>query len=305
MIFLDRIENTTAVTGEDVKFPINPFEDVLPSDFGKLNKKHVSEDFVAENFARLKWDVLRPFNDTGIDIVIVKSVCKNGHTKLNENLRGNTCPSCETPSVEITRFLQVKTSSISKGIFKLPLKSKDIRKDPRHVLVLYSDKTGRNKQDIFMISVYAFLRFLSNIDGKNPFATTSFRTKGVTMNKLRYNKQDDKWKWLGCDWESYRNESGLYTIQSPATDLDLLNYGNKITDLANSLQRQFTGGQMYSSDLEDDVNNYLQEKLQEYKSPKRVVDMRKKSNDQFKSKNNPEIVKSRDQHYSDWPGDFS
>ena len=32
------------------KFPINPFIDVDPKVFHSRNKKHVTEDFVAENF---------------------------------------------------------------------------------------------------------------------------------------------------------------------------------------------------------------------------------------------------------------
>jgi len=34
---------------QEFSFPINPFPDVKPSDFNKLNKKKVTEDFVSEN----------------------------------------------------------------------------------------------------------------------------------------------------------------------------------------------------------------------------------------------------------------
>ena len=58
------------------KFPINPFIDVDPRAFHSRNKKHVTEDFVSENFRNIGWDISRPFNDTGIDLIISKFVCK-------------------------------------------------------------------------------------------------------------------------------------------------------------------------------------------------------------------------------------
>ena len=36
-------------------FPLNPFPDVEPVDFNKLNKKRVTEDFVGENFKLMGW----------------------------------------------------------------------------------------------------------------------------------------------------------------------------------------------------------------------------------------------------------
>ena len=60
-------------------FPFNPFDDILPSDFNKLNKKNVTEDFVEENFKEFGWEVFTPFTDTGIDRIILKKICPNNH----------------------------------------------------------------------------------------------------------------------------------------------------------------------------------------------------------------------------------
>ena len=85
---------------DTIAFPKNPFEDVKPSEFNKLNKKHVTEDFVEENLKLLEWEVYKPFNDTGIDRIITKQVCPNGHTKVNKNLE-RKCPDCNKDSVQI------------------------------------------------------------------------------------------------------------------------------------------------------------------------------------------------------------
>ena len=133
------------MTDEDFDFPINPFEDIKPADFNKLKKKHVTEDFVEENFKRLNWETLNPFNDTGIDRIIIKTVCPNGHTKIDENIKNKTCNVCGSHGIEILRFVQVKTRELKKDIFGFTLKSKDIRIDPRHVYLLYSDNTTDEK----------------------------------------------------------------------------------------------------------------------------------------------------------------
>ncbi len=56
-------------------FPKKIFEDIKGTDFQKHNKKHVTEDFVTENFKACFWNVYRPFNDTGIDLIATKNVC--------------------------------------------------------------------------------------------------------------------------------------------------------------------------------------------------------------------------------------
>lgn len=91
-------------------FPINPFPDVFPSDFNKLNKKKVTEDFVSENLKAIGWNVYDPFTDTGIDRIISKKVCPNGHTPVNK-YEGSTCEVCKVKSIDIVRFVQVKTHS--------------------------------------------------------------------------------------------------------------------------------------------------------------------------------------------------
>ena len=66
-----------------IRFPTNPYEDVLPSKFNKSNKKHASEFFIEENFKQYGWFVYEPFTDTGIDRIIQKKVFNNG--KINED----------------------------------------------------------------------------------------------------------------------------------------------------------------------------------------------------------------------------
>jgi hypothetical protein len=65
-------------------FPKEVFEDIKGSDFKKYNKKGVSEDFVTENFKAIGWKCFRPFDDTGVDLVVRKEVCPDNHTKWNK-----------------------------------------------------------------------------------------------------------------------------------------------------------------------------------------------------------------------------
>jgi len=67
-------------------FPINTFQDVSPSDFNKLNKKKVTEDFVSENLKTMGWDVYDPFTDTGIGI--------NERTRQRNGIRSCYCVRC-------------------------------------------------------------------------------------------------------------------------------------------------------------------------------------------------------------------
>ena len=101
----------------NAKFPINPFIDVDPKVFHSRNKKHVTEDFVAENFKSINWNIFRPFNDTGIDLIISKMVCSKDvtHTQYND-LNLNECEKCRSETKIIYRFIQIKTRELVKNI---------------------------------------------------------------------------------------------------------------------------------------------------------------------------------------------
>ena len=259
---------------EKVKFPMNPFEDINPSDFNKLNKKHVTEDFVSENLKNLGWDVYSPFNDTGIDRIIIKSVCPDGHTEVNGNLKNKRCPTCNKESIEIKRFVQVKTRQLKNNIFGFTLKSKDIRIDPRHIYFLYSDNTTAEKQDFLILSIKDYLKFFIDND-TNPFAPTSFRKGNNKLNSLKYDPTNDKWSWGRYSWEAFKNISGMEKIQNPHMDINLSIEIKKTRDLANKLQRVFNKGSSYSQETEEIVNKELKKNLGAYNDTSKILDIRK------------------------------
>lgn len=258
----------------NIKFPDNPFEDVLPSQFNKLNKKEVTEDFVAENFKLLGWQVFKPFTDTGIDRIIVKYVCPNGHTKLNGNLLEPKCKECGRDRIEIFRFLQVKTRNLKNDIFGFTLKSKDIRSDPRHIYVLYSDKTTSQKQDFLIISIKDLLSFFRD-NHINPFASTSFRKGNNKLNSLRFEEYHDKWFWGRHNWEKFRNIKGLRKIQDPEVDLNLRKELISTRQSSNELLNNFSkSGRSYTDETVVKVNKALKEKMVKYAEPKEILKIR-------------------------------
>lgn len=258
---------------KDIEFPINPFEDVKPSEFNKLNKKHVTEDFVEENFKKLGWEVFKPFNDTGIDRIIVKIVCPNGHTEIHQNLKGEKCPVCSSEGIKITRFVQVKTRQLKNNIFGFTLKSKDIRIDPRHVYLLYSDNTTEESQDFLIVSVREYLSFFDSTS-INPFAPTSFRKGNNKLNSLRYNPETDSWSWGGHSWDYFRNKEGLKRIQSPDIDMKLNELIIETRQLADKMQRAFSRGSSYSAKTEHLINKELKTKLKLYSDEKEIMKLR-------------------------------
>lgn len=252
---------------EEKIFPKNPFEDVNPREFNKLNKKHVTEDFVEENFKDLGWEVFKPFNDTGVDRIISKEVCPKGHTLFNKICIGK-CKICNSESIKITRFIQVKTRELKKDIFGFTLKPKDIRIDPRHIYLLYSDSTT----DFLIISVEDYLSFFLE-NNMNPFASNSFRKGNNKLNSLKY--KDGKWLWGTKEWEIYRNIQGLIKIQNPLIDKDLENKIEKIRKIRNLLLKKFSKGGTYSKEFEIKVNDYLFKKLKEYENPSNILKERR------------------------------
>ncbi|MBA7539579.1 hypothetical protein ES705_31859 [subsurface metagenome] len=246
-------------------FPINPFPDVNPQEFNKLNKKRVTEDFVSENFIAIGWEVFEPFTDTGIDRIITKKICPNNHTSLFEDLK-EKCPICKSKPIEITRYVQVKTRALKKGIFGFTLKSKDIRIDPRHVFVLYCDTTI----DFLILPIFDYLNFFKTKD-MNPFAPTSFRKGNYKLNSLRYNFDSNHWSWGRHSWESYRNIDGLKRIQNPSIDLNIEAETIKTRELSNEMLTKFSAGGSYPRNFEEIVNKNLQEKLKKNQDKKNVI----------------------------------
>lgn len=72
---------------------------VKATDFHKLNKKHVTKDFVGEKIYDVGWTVFKQFVDTGIDRIIMKSVFPNSHAKFNEKLDGKWKTYGSDPSI--------------------------------------------------------------------------------------------------------------------------------------------------------------------------------------------------------------
>jgi len=247
-----------------IEFPINPFPDVEPKDFNKLNKKRVTEDFVSENFEMMGWKVFEPFTDTGIDRILSKKVCPSGHTgiKVSEDI----CTQCGKQTIDILRFLQIKTRALKNGIFGFTLKSKDIRIDPRHVYVLYCDTT----QDFFIIPVFEYLKFFDEINS-NPFASTAFRKGNQKLNSLRYDQSTDSWSWGRHSWERFRNTEGLKKMQDPNIDLNLIDWVKKTRELSNKLLITFSSGGTYPSNLEETVNKALASRMQIFENKQQAA----------------------------------
>jgi hypothetical protein len=280
----------------EILFPINPFEDVKPSEFNKLNKKHVTEDFVEENFKAMKWNVFRPFNDTGIDRIIVKRICPNGHTALNDSLK-NECPECKAKAVEIKRFVQVKTRQLKDNIFGFTLKSKDIRVDPRHIFLLYSDNSTDDKQDFLIIPVKDYLSFFIENEIKNPFAPTSFRKGNNKLNSLKYDPDKDSWSWNKFSWDKYCDIEGLKLIQNAQIETNLKSEINATRKLANKLQYSFSKGRSFSETVETSINKKLQENLELFKDGSKIVKLREKVKKHIKDNSDDATFKSMNKYF--------
>jgi hypothetical protein len=281
---------------DDFVFPENPFEDVNPSDFNKLNKKEVTEDFVGENFRLLGWHVYKPFTDTGIDRIIVKLVCRDGHTALNEESSTKECSACGKPPIEISRFIQVKTRKLVDDVFGFTLKPKDIRVDPRHVYLLYSDNTTKDKQDFLIVPVKELLSFFDT-SKINPFRSKAFRTGNNKLNSLSYDLNSDTWAWNSNSWEKFRNKNGLKLLQNPQVDLNI-NEEIKLTrNLANKLQHSFSKGRSYSSKTEKVVNNELSKRLSLYTDKSKILEIRSKVDSYLSLKCSPDTLESSRRYF--------
>ena len=230
-----------------IRFPTNPYEDVLPSEFNKSNKKHASEFFIAENFKQYGWFVYEPFTDTGIDRIIQKKVCPDGHTEYNDDTRQKKqCSKCSKDLMKITRFVQIKTRELKdqKGgkkdkykYFGFTLSSADFKTDPRYVFLLYSDNTTKEDQDVLIIPIFDFFDFFTKHKslGQSFFSTTSFRQGNGKINDLNYNLGTKSWvyhptKKSEINLDEFVNESGLKKISDLRLDNEFQTVQEKLTE---------------------------------------------------------------------------
>lgn len=226
-------------------FPHNVFEDINMSNFEKHNKKNVTEDFVSENFIDIGWNVYRPFNDSGIDLVVSKKTCKKGHSKINENPKNNYCDQCRETLIQIIRFIQVKTRRVEenkKNVFGYTLKSKDFRTDPRHTFLFYSDFTN----DFLIIPIYEYMKIFydhKETIGKSHFGNPAFRVGNNKLNSLKL--VDGKWLWgkKNISFERFRNLEGLKLISDCKWDININHYIDEITKMRFDLFYNFSKGQ--------------------------------------------------------------
>lgn len=224
------------------KFPINPFIDVDPKLFHSRNKKHVTEDFVTENFRLINWNIYRPFNDTGIDLIISKKICSKipEHIKYDD-LNENSCKKCGADTKTIYRFIQIKTRELVDDILGYTLKSKDFRTDPRHIFLFYSDHT----RDFLSLSVIDYLNFFAET-GISHFGTPTFNQGNGKMNSLKYNSTEDKWSYGGNSWEKFRNLKGLNNFLYRDFDENVNIYSRKICKIKKKLFYNFKIGRTFN-----------------------------------------------------------
>ena len=237
------------------KIPINPFIDVDPKVFHSRNKKHVTEDFVAENFKSINWDIFRPFNDTGIDLIISKKVCSKDitHTKYDD-LNSSECKKCKNETKIIHRFIQIKTRELVKDILGYTLKSKDFRTDPRHIFLFYSDHTA----DFLSLPVIDYLKFFENTNISH-FGTPTFNQGNGKMNSLKFNKTDNTWNYASHSWENYRNVNGINNFMHRDFDEKLILYSKKISQIKKKLFYDFKIGRTFNfnENKKEEIINFI------------------------------------------------
>jgi len=225
-------------------FPVDVFPLVEPKDYFKFDKVNFSEDFVGENFRAMNWDVYTPIQDKGIDRIIVKYVCEvDGHTQLNENLRGDVCRvnGCNKKSKKITRLIQIKTrkatlvkstksnESPSKDQTRFigyTFKPKDFLTDPRICFLIYSDWT----ENFLIFPIYEFMELMKkNSKNHGYFKSASFKQGNDKKNNIRVEKK--KW-FLGEEsLDQYVDSKGLEKISSYNLEKDIDTISKKILQI--------------------------------------------------------------------------
>ena len=158
------------------------------------------------------------------------------------------------------RFIQIKSRKLKDNVFGFTLKSKDIRADPRHAYLLYSDNTSKDKQDFLILSVKDYLKFFKKNNLKSPFAPTSFRKGNNKLNSLKYDAKKDQWKWGKNNWQAFRNLEGMEKIQDPKIDTNLEEEIQETRILADELQKVFSRGNSYQQETEIKINKELKRK---------------------------------------------
>jgi len=226
-----------------------PFVDIQADDFHSLNKKHVSEHSISENFKKLGWKVYQPFTDTGIDLIITKKF----------------------DNEQIKRFIQVKTrelkanqvdSSSQFEKFGWTLSSKDIRTDPRHIFLLFSDKT----QDVFIIPVLEYLKWYEDIrinyERKDPFSSPSFRFNNYKINSIFYcnkNNLTNPWYWgasTKIPFTKFLNQDGYDLINSSEIENHFDDLQNQLVEKRKKLLNNFTPGEIKVKTSSGDERKY-------------------------------------------------
>ena len=180
-------------------------------------------DFVAENFKVLGWDVTIPVRDTGIDLIISKYVCPDGHTELDD-IPFDTCAICKKSLILVTRFIQVKTRSTNENnLFGYTLKTKDFPTDPRHVFLLYSDQTSQFL--IFPMYEYLYARHqLTEDRAYSPLAVPSMRQDNYKKNEYKF--QTNVWSYISASsnndiTSNHVDILGLESISTPQIEQNL------------------------------------------------------------------------------------
>ncbi len=244
-------------------FPKEVFEDIKGSDFKKYNKKGVSEDFVTENFKAIGWKCFRPFDDTGVDLVVRKEVCPDNHTKWNKEEGKKQCSTCEKKLITITRFIQIKTRKKEKktGMVGYTLDTADIRSDPRHIILIYSDAT----RDFLILPIFEYLKFFTDNPeaGAGHFGVPSFRYENNKVNSLKYSEINKEFSWSYkrdetklvknkktvkkkkhvVSWNPYLNEKGMEKLSDPKSDNDLEDRTKKVTKMKLELIHSYRPGE--------------------------------------------------------------
>jgi len=287
------------------EFPIEVFEDVKPQEFSKHNKKHVSEDFVTENFNEIGWDVFRPFVDTGIDLIATRFVCPSGHTKWNQIYEQNqtvcTNTDCKKTLIRITRYIQIKTREIkgneSSSFFGYTLTSKDFRTDPRHVFLFYSDHSN----DFIIVPVYEYLKiFHQNIEtmGKSHFMIPSFRQNNNKLNSLRIGPNGWSWKPRGSlevSFNQFVNSRGIKTIMKPDYEIRLEEFLVEIAKMKEDLLLTYSKGRQTTAENEKIINEFIKKRLS--KSPEEYVRERKKKREELRKTLDQDLIRSINEGY--------
>jgi hypothetical protein len=277
-----------------LKFPINVFPSVDPTKYHKYKKVVYSEEYVAQNFREAGWFVFEPLQDQGVDRIIIKYVCKNGHTKLNESLTDD-CPECKEPPIKITRFLQIKTRKIvleknKKGHYLgHTFKPKDFLTDPRIFFLLFSDKTN----DFLIFPVLDYMALMTE-KNQGYFSTTDFKQGNKKNNSIKF--INGKWFMNKSNLDDYLNCKGLEKI----TDINLENaseFIKKSKDIRDKKISEFINLKYTKTYFGESKKNptISEEEFNKFKNSANQLKSKKKSYFENLINTNAEIINSLDE----------